>query len=212
MPFCPNKTMWIVLCKNFQVRKIKARETVIYPRHLSSKIKDANTAVEGLEPGAASPLWAAGNRATSAVAGLQVSFRNTAQTKGLQGTREHPPKQGSILRPLLLMRQLLQSGNHRHPAVFLETLSVYAFNSLPISDEQYTLQPPVSNNNHEKFTCPKWERSREISIKHCMWSLVWEVTFNSWDTEELMASFRYYSNKFIKKHLFFQLVLMYYAN
>lgn len=26
--------------------------------------------------------------------------------------------------------------------MFLETLSVYAFNSLPISDEQYILQPP----------------------------------------------------------------------
>lgn len=156
--------------------------------------------------------WAVGNTATSAVAGLQVSFRNTAQTKGLQGTREYPPKQGSIHRLLLLMQQLLQSGNHRYSAVFLETLSVYALNSLPISNEQYTLQPPVSNNNYEKFTCPKWEWSRDISIKHCTWFLVWGVIFNSWDTEELMALFRYDSNKLIKNHLFFQLVLTYYAN
>lgn len=168
--------------------------------------------MEGLEPGAASPSVSCGEHShfwsgwNTGVLQKYCANQRPSGNTGIPSKAElHPqaaPPHAAIL----------HSGNHRYPAVFLETLSVYAFNSLPISEEHYTLQPPASNNNYDKFTCPKWERSREISIKHCMWSLVWEVIFNSWDTEKLMTLFRHYSNKLIKNHLFFQLVLMYYAN
>lgn len=112
-------------------------------------MKDANSAVEGLEAALQTLPWAVENTATSGGAGTQVSFRNTAQTKGLQGTREYPQSRAlstgcssSSDNSCHLALAASQCWKPQVPAVFLETLSVYAFNSLPISDEQYILQPP----------------------------------------------------------------------
>lgn len=65
--------------------------------------------------------------------------------------------------------------------------------------------------NYEKFTCPKWKWNRKISTKHDMWSL-WYVSLFLSETEELMALFKYYSNKPIKNYPFLLLVLKYYVN
>lgn len=204
MPFCPNKTMWIVLCKNFQVKKKPGKQWSIL-KDEGCKLSCGRTGSSAANPSAScgehSHFWRGWNT------GVLQKYRSNQRPSGNTGI---PPKQGSIHRLLLPKWQLLPSGFSCVSVLETTGTSSVSGNINCLCFQQFTnfqrtvhSTASISNNNYEKFTCPKWEWSREISIKHYMWSLVWEVIFNSWDTEELMALFRHYSNKLIKNHLFF---------
>lgn len=98
--------------------------------------------------------------------GVLQKYCSNQRPSGNTGT---PPKQGSIHRLLLLTRQLLPSGFSCISVLETTDTSSVSGNIKCLCFQQFTnLQRTVhstasiSNNNYEKFTCPKWEWSKDF--------------------------------------------------
>lgn len=149
--FCPNKIMWIVLYKNFQVRKINTRKTSDLPHDLRERIQTevqrtgtrcSKTFIRNCEE--KGQFWSGQTTACPSDLLLKpktlIEHRNTLQKAGFSLQAASNPVVTPI-KQLYLWSYCLEPN---YPRGFLETLSVFLFlNILEISNKQYILKHPT---------------------------------------------------------------------